>query len=86
MAYAPSDLTFQTLTVQLPSIPARSSADVTIIWADPLPNARYQVGFAAAGMNFVIKAQTRTAVMVSVTAGDRPVRIGSPLTAAALYY
>jgi hypothetical protein len=88
MPYSPDDLTFQTFSVRLPTVAARHSFDITIIWPEPLPSAHYQVGLAAGETDghFMVKAKTRAAVLISATAGAGPIRLGTPLTVAALHY
>jgi hypothetical protein len=88
MLDTPDTLNFQTLTVQLPPIPPYTSVDVTVTWKAPIPGEHYQVGLAIGGLtgDCVVKAQSRVAALVTVTAGPAPIRMGTPLTAAALFY
>jgi hypothetical protein len=88
MPYTPETLSFQTLTVPLPPIAPNSSVDVTVVWNGPIPGEHYQVGLAIDGIgsNCVVKAQSRTAALVTVSADAKPIRMGTPLTAAVLYY
>jgi len=88
MPYTPDALAFQVATVVLPPVAPRSSMDVTLVWKQPLAHSHYQVGLAAElfGGDCIVKTQTSAAVLVTVTAGDRPIRMGTPLTAAALFY